>query len=148
MTEPLPPGIRTETAYVARDDSRHRYLDDAVRRNQNLDEIDAANALLEAGAALYDAVKAWGRSEPPDVLRQINKDTPLIISHWQCSDDPAYKVCKFDLRGIWVWGDPGKWSGPYGNFVSVRDLERYVETTLKKHPCLALSHLSHVRTTD
>ena len=127
-------GVEEVIAYRSRDGELHAYRDFAARCNRQLDEIDAANAILEAGGTVGDAVRAYGYTSTDPVLDRITKDTPLIIRHWQCRDEPGYKVCRFEREGIWVFGNAGSWSGHYGSYVPVRDLVRYAEHTLSLHP--------------
>lgn len=123
--------IRTATSYIARDDSWHKSHDDADRRNKELDRIDAANAVLTSGGSLFDALTAWGYPSPAEIFKRVTADTKLIIPHWQCRDSAGYQPSYFDLQGLWVGGDAGSWSGSYGSYVSIPDLQRYVDGTFK-----------------
>ena len=59
-------------------------------------------------------------------LAEVTKDTKLIISHWQCRDQPGYQPRHVDSDGmVYVSGDAGSWSGPYGSKCSPQDVARY-----------------------
>jgi hypothetical protein len=142
LKENPPEGVSFEVSYVAQDGSRHHDVRSAVERNDSIVRTQAATDLLAAGASVWEAARAWSPfPDPklPDVLKYITKDTPLIISHWQCRDEPGYKVCRFEEDGyyIFVGGDVGSWSGSYGSKITLLDLARYAEDTLRKHPHLA-----------
>ncbi|MGW9250496.1 hypothetical protein [Streptomyces badius] len=139
----LPDGVTTRTVYVALDGSEHGSVRGAVDKNEAIARAERANAMLAAGATVYDAARAWSWMDNPsipDVLRKVTKDTPLIISHWQCRDTPGYTVCHFenDEYFVYVGGDAGSWSGPYGSKITLADIARYAEDTLRKHPELAV----------
>lgn len=143
LAEGLPEGVTAKTVYVARNGKEHDDPRGALEANEDIARAEAANALLQAGATVWEAARAWSRwpqHEPPPILKQITKDTPLIISHWQCRDEPGYRVISFqdDAYHIYVGGDAGSWSGPYGNRMPIGDLAAYVENTLRKHPELAV----------
>lgn len=142
LKERPPEGVGFEISYVAQDGSTHHSVRSAVERNESIARAQAATDLLAAGASVWEAARAWSPfPDPklPEVLKLITKDTPLIISHWQCRDEPGYKVCRFEDDGyyIFVGGDAGSWSGSYGSKVMLLDLARYADDTLRKHPNLA-----------
>lgn len=125
--------IRVETAYVALDESRHRTREFAEHRNEQLANAERANELLASGATVHACIKAWGYAiNPHPIFKLMTRETKLIISWWQCRDEPGYRVEHFDLKGMFVGGDAGSWSGPYGSYVTVADLERYARDTFKR----------------
>lgn len=132
MSTELPEGVRAKTIYIARDDSKHAYLEWAVDRNRLLDRLAEANRVLEAGGSVYAAAEAAGFHGHDETLKRITKDTPLVISHWQCRDTPGYRVCEFRPDGIHVWGDAGSWSGPYGNVIPLATVAAYAKDTLAR----------------
>ena len=109
-----------------------------VRHERWIEDLEVANEMLESGAtvwsalvranarAAYDWAKVCGPSyEEP--LSKLTKDTKLTISHWQSQDTPGYSPVRITKRGdVFVFGDAGSWSGPYGDNVSLKDLCRYV----------------------
>lgn len=138
----LPDGVTARTVYVAIDGSEHHSVRGAVDKNAAISRAERANAMLAAGASVYDAARVWSwmdNPSVPEVLRKLTKDTPLIISYWQCRDTPGYTVCRFEDDGyhVFVGGDAGSWSGSYGNKLTLADIARFAEDTLSKHPELA-----------
>jgi len=104
---------------------------------------DEANKLFQEGASLAHALDHYrlGLGFLPETLsdedcadlKAINKDTQLIISHWQCRDEPGYKPVRIELDGaIFVYGNAGSWSGPYGGKVKLSDLLRYYRDTKRE----------------
>lgn len=93
------------------------------------DFSDGANKALEEGQPLAACLSIAGMGNPPEIFAQVTKDTPLIISHWQCSDEPAYRVIRINPNGSMYVGGSVRWSGGYGQNVDVRDLERYAQAT-------------------
>ncbi len=64
--------------------------------------------------------------EEKAILMNITKDTGFKIEHWQCSNKPGYKIVDLNVDGkVHIFGDAGSWSGPYGNWVSIRECIRY-----------------------
>ena|ERR1700742_3921777 len=106
----------------------------ARHHQEDIDNSEHANEALEAGKSIADCMRIWAphHGDMPDVFTRMTKDTPLIISHWQCMDSPGYKVCRFDTDGIFVYGHAGSAWGSYGATVSASDLQRYAENTLGK----------------
>lgn len=104
-----------------------------------LEDLTAANALLDAGESVWAALcranarcgydwAAVCRDLYEPVLSVVTKDTKLVIRHWQCKDAPGYQVRHIQADGdLFVFGDAGSWSGPYGNAMSARDLIRYAQ---------------------
>ena len=111
----------------------------AQQHEAELDRLQAANTALKSGASVLACLKLlWldpvdaPRAQKYDVLERVTKDTKIAIPHWQCSDKPGYQVSRFELGGrVYLFGDAGAWSGPYGSTVSVEELVRHVEETLR-----------------
>jgi hypothetical protein len=123
---------------VARDGREFHSITSAVHHNEDLDHAEAATAILHGGGTVYDAALAAGRTKPADILRSITTATPLVISHWQCRDTPGYTVARFDSPyTLFVGGDAGSWSGPYGAEVTLEELARYAEDTIRRYPEIA-----------
>lgn len=82
-----------------------------------------ANSLWESGRNL-ESVEYWCKFgwKLSEEQKLITKDNCFVMSHWQCSDKPAYQITRFDERGNpKLWGKGG-WSGYYGNFIQMKDL--------------------------
>ena len=103
---------------------------------QMCSDVAAANNMLSNGATLMAAlIRAnqtrpwWDESlnaEDKALLMRITKETGFAVCHWQLSNKPAYKPCEINSEGsVHLFGDAGGWSGPYGGWVTVRDLLRY-----------------------
>ena len=66
-------------------------------------------------------------------LTTITIHTGVSIPHWQCEDNPGYKLQYIGLKGsVYVWGDVGSWSGAYGGWMSVHSLLDYAKRTSTK----------------
>lgn len=124
------------TVYVTEDGKHHSRESEAQEWAEWLDDLSAANEMFRNGSTLLAAINRACQSaswkclydgpEEAAILAKITKDTGFVISHWQCRYTPGYKVC--DLLPddkLYVYGDAGSWSGPYGGRVSVSDLIRY-----------------------
>ena len=109
---------------------------DCLRHEQKCTDLCAANEMLANGANLLEVLEMADRSIPgwsggldpetKEVLARITNDTGFRIRYWQCSDLPAYKPDRVRLDGkVFLYGDVGRWSGPYGDWVRVKDLVRY-----------------------
>jgi len=99
----------------------------ANHHQEEIDDVKVANAVLTRGGSVADALRAadyLGTIFP--VFERITKDTQLVISHWQCRDTPGYKQVRFELGlYMFVFGDAGSWSGPYGNQISLTELSQF-----------------------
>lgn len=100
-----------------------------------------ATAALEQGEDLAEAYalfyrEAHGREAPAEYLvglAGITRRSQLVISYWQCRDTPGYRPNQFNPDGsIFVHGDAGSWSGPYGCDVDVRALIHYIADTRRR----------------
>ncbi len=138
-TKQLPDGVTARTVYVARDGREFHSILSAVHHNEDLGRAEAATAILHGGGSVYDAALAAGRTKPAAILQSITAATPLVISHWQCRDTPGYTVARFDSPyTLFVGGDAGSWSRPYGAEVTLEELARYAEDTFRRFPDLAV----------
>lgn len=113
--------------WLTSDGKVHGSLGSAQYHATQMDRAATANAVLEAGGSVADALRAakW-EHDIPQIFERVTKATKLVISHWQCQETPGYQVQHFtpDWK-VWVWGNAGSWSGCYGNNVPLQDLARY-----------------------
>lgn len=111
---------------------------------QHCADLAAANDMLQNGATLMAALTRAHQTRPwwdgclsvedKVALMEITTDTGFVVSHWQCSEKPAYKPCELNHAGqVRLWGDVGSWSGPYGGWVHLSDLLRYARNTARAH---------------
>ena len=109
-------------------------LNSAELHQQEIEKAELADKLLQEGKSIADilkAVKYNGEIDP--TLNHVTKDTKLIISHWQCRDNPEYSPLWFESgMRLMVGGNAGSWSGPYRNYVTLHNLVRYAQITFKK----------------
>lgn len=119
--------ITTVTKWQTSDGTEHYSLESAQYFARQMDAARRANAVLDSGGSVADALRAGDWSgEIPAVLERVTKETKLVVEHWQCCSGPGYQVLR--VRNDWnlhVWGNAGSWSGSYGGKVSVADLARY-----------------------
>lgn len=116
------------TCYETSDGALHRSLHIAEIYQRDIDDIERANTILRDGGSVGECLRMFGFSEVKAVLDKVNKDTKMVIAHWQCRDTPSYKVMWFDSKTrLKVGGNAGSWSGPYSSLVSLPDLVRYAE---------------------
>ena len=124
------------TMYESGDGELFTSENECLQHEQKCADLDAANEMLATGANLLDVLERANQSNPgwgicvsvetKEVLARITKDTGFRIRYWQCSDLPAYKPDRVRLDGkVFLYGDVGRWSGPYGDWVRVKDLVRY-----------------------
>lgn len=136
--------MKVVTMYEAEDGKQFRYEDQCLRHEEECANLKAANELLNSGATLMQALerfhmthKWWDSGltdEDKAVLSRMTKDTGLRVRHWQCSDVAGYKPCELDLGGrVYLWGDAGCWSGPYGGWAQLDCLLRYAHETFQEH---------------
>ena len=121
-------------AFLTSDREIHNNLVSAETHQRRLDGAVRATAMLEEGASLGAALRAGGfigeKSYPE--LDAVTKGTKLVISHWQCKDTPGYSPCSVDHQGrVWVWGDVGSWTGPYGNWCWPGEIVDYINRALE-----------------
>jgi len=130
--------VRVVTKYIAEDGAEFRTAEECVQHEQLVERVYRANLMLEEGRSLLECLEAAGfhvASDNRPILAQIAKDTGLSISHWQCRDEPGYKPQYLTIKGtVYVWGNAGSWSGPYGGLCSQEDVVRYWKETYKVKP--------------
>jgi len=82
-----------------------------------------ANSLLQQGCNLRSIQYRCGfKWELTDEQKEITKDNCFVMSHWQCSKKPAYKITHITSCGyLKLWGKGG-WSGYYGHDVKLEAL--------------------------
>lgn len=126
--------------YEADDGKQFRSEIECLTHERLCKDAKAANNMLWNGATLMavlvqaNQARPWWDSgltlEDKALLIKATKDTGFVIHHWQCSYKPGYKVCQIDIFGrIQLFGDVGSRDGPYGDWVSLRDLLRYAHQT-------------------
>lgn len=132
--------MKQVTMYEANDGKLFRDEMGALQWDIRLDKMAHANKLLEAGSNLYEVLTVMDLysqgtlNDKREVLEQLTKNTELVISHWQCSEKPGYRVCYIDsdTGKFFVHGDAGSWSGAYGAPVGLDDLCRYAQDTFAR----------------
>ena len=132
--------MKIVTMYESGDGKLFTLENECLRHEQRCADLCAANEMLDNGANLLDVLGMANRSIPgwsscldpetKEILAGITKDTGIRISYWQCSDIPAYKPDKVRLDGkVFLYGDVGRGSGPYGGWVRVKALVRHYRET-------------------
>jgi len=123
--------IKTVTRYQTPDGDLHRTPEIAEYCLFESDMLGTCNDMLNAGKSIADILRHADRKVPDEILEYVTKDTKLVISYWQCQDTAGYQPCRFlkGLVGMFVYGNAGCWSGPYGNDVKLSDLVRYAKAT-------------------
>lgn len=122
------PLIRRIVHYVTKDNKNFTSFEVASQWGVWLDKIDEANKMLLAGESLGAILKFLDREIENPIVNKINKDTEFVINHWQCSNNPGYKIRFINSNlSFYVSGDVGRWDGYYGNYVKLGDLLRYAE---------------------
>lgn len=115
-------------SYQTSDLELHRSKSAAEYHQRRIDGSALATKMLDEGASVGAAMRA-GELLPDGCYPELDEvfaSTKLIISHWQCRDTPGYSPVRFEIDGgIFVFGDAGSWSGPWGSVVSCQDLVRY-----------------------
>ena len=123
--------IKTVTRWVTSDGKEHCSLSAAEYHAGQMDKAAKANAVLESGGSVADALRAaeWVYSDGvQEVLERVTKKSKLVIEHWQCRDTPGYQVRYFtSARDLYVYGNAGGWRGGYGSRVALADLACYAE---------------------
>lgn len=116
------------TIYETTDGKHFSMVEAAEHHQDRINQAAQATAELRNGASLLHALTAAGMSFASglDELSEITKDTELVISHWQCRDNPGYKPQWVNHDGrVFCFGYAGSWSGPYGGLVKLVDLVSY-----------------------
>ena len=112
---------------------------------QRCGDIFYALKMLENGATLmavlvraYQTLPYWDARltiEDRVILEQATKDTPFVVSHWQCSDKPGYKFSDLNHKvQVFLYGDTGSWSGSYGSWLDLSDFLRHARATPRRCP--------------
>ena len=125
--------------YEARDGRLFSCEESCVSHERDLDNIDAANLILREGGSVSQALFVARGCDVPilpawdAVLQTVTRETGISIPHWQCRDEAGYRVVRIESRDrVYVHGDAGSWSGPYGSSVQVGDLVRYVTSSRER----------------
>jgi hypothetical protein len=120
------------TVYEANDGRRFDNKESCERHDVLLERLIHAKDSFRNGSNLYGSLGLLNDNmdnfseEDKVILMKITKDTGFKIEHWQCSKKPGYKIVDLNVDGeVHIFGDVGCWSGPYGNWVSIRDCIRY-----------------------
>lgn len=124
--------IETITKWRTSDGEEHGSKESAQYHALRIESVAKANAVLDGGGTVADALRAggWNGSDIDLIFERVTKATKLIISHWQCRDTPGYQVQHITSHWkVFVWGDAGSWTGPYGNQMTFNDLARYASNT-------------------
>jgi hypothetical protein len=131
--------MRQVIRYESRDGCLFHGDSACVEHERRLDNTDAANVMLRDGSDLdsaYFVSRGCDSSLPESiraVLRTVTMRTKIAIPHWQCRDEAGYSVRKIEPDGtVFVFGDVGSWSGPWGRQVSIAELVDYVTTTRER----------------
>ncbi len=116
---------RTVEAYETSDGGIHRSRELAQQRQRVITAATLASELLCSGISLGQSLRRAGLL-PADVLPELDEvyqSTQLVIPLWQCRDTPGYRPLHVTPDGnVYVWGDAGAWSGPYGHACSAREV--------------------------
>lgn len=129
--------IKTIETFETTDGRLHRSRSSAEYHQTRIDNTARANDLLVKGASLGVALRESNLvpAECYPELDEVFTTTKLVISHWQCRDEPGYSVAHVeDDGGIYVFGHAGSWSGSYGAVCSLMDVSRYWIETKRRAP--------------
>lgn len=92
--------------------------------------INWANARLESGDSVGAILQESNREYDP-ILDHVTRHSMLSIPHWQCRDQPGYKLRRFESDfQIYVHGNVESWTGVYGNTMTISELARYAKSKL------------------
>jgi hypothetical protein len=118
--------------YEADDGEKFDNKESCERHEVLIARLINANECFKNGATLYRALELLNDNmdnfsiEDKIILMKITKDTGISVPHWQCRDNQGYKPCSLNIDGkVYLFGDSGSWSGPYGEWVKINDLLRY-----------------------
>lgn len=125
---------RAIEAFETTDCKIHRNRASAEHHQQQLDAAMRANVMLNAGVSVGVAARESGLvvGDHYHDLDDLFVTTPMVISHWQCREEPGYMPVRFENGGMFVWGDAGSWSGPYGAHCNLGDVQRYWQETKRR----------------
>jgi hypothetical protein len=118
--------------YEAENGALFRTEAECMEHERRCAAVEVATEMISRGAPLSEVLVHAGVLAPDDArvkkLEGITKDTRLIIPHWQCSERRGYGPVRVGLDGrIYLHGDAGAWSGPYGAWIGLAELIRYVD---------------------
>lgn len=118
--------------YECSDGTFRRSREAAEYHQGRIDNAKRATDMLDAGKSLGAALREVGFI-PVDYLPALDEvfaSTKLVISHWQCRDEPGYQpICVHSDGTVFVHGHAGSWSGPYGADCSVADIDFFWRRT-------------------
>ena len=120
--------IQEVSSWKTTDGEIHRNMDWAADYQFALDRAEAANEMLKEGFSVGQILEhfEWPVDDP--ILNDVTKDSKLVIWHWQCRDTPGYQPIRFNRDfTLYVAGDAGSWSGPYGDDVRLSCLVGYAK---------------------
>ena len=118
--------VKEVTRFETTDGNSHFSRSSAEMVQKNIEEAKWASERLEEGWSVARILKGVGRNVPDEILDQVTKDSKLVVSHWQCCNEPGYQARYFEPgMSIYVYGNAGSWGGSYGGTMSVADLARY-----------------------
>ena len=118
--------VKEVTRFETTDGDSHFSRSSAEMFQKNIEEAKWASERLEEGWSVARILKGVGRNVPDEILDQVTKDSKLVVSHWQCRDEPGYQARYFEQgMRIYVYGNAGSCWGYYGASMSVVDLARY-----------------------
>ena len=114
-----------------------------LEHDQHYDDLKAANDMFNNGATLFSALECANKTNPfwcagldskdEMVLMSITKNTKFAVPHWQCSDNAGYTPSNISIDNkVFLYGNVGAWSGPYGSMVTLKDLVRYWRETVRR----------------
>lgn len=128
-------------AYRTSDGRVHTLLSAAKDWQARLDGAKEGNRLFAAGRSLGESLRFGGlltveASKRMPELDEIDKDTKLVIEHWQCRDTPGYQPVRITAGGnVYVHGNAGSWAGPFGDLCSAADVAKYFVDTKGRLRC-------------
>lgn len=118
--------VKEVKRFETTDGDSHFSRSSAEMIQKNIEEAKWASERLKEGWSVAKIFKAVGRNVPDQILDQVTKDSKLVVSHWQCRDEPGYQARYFKQgMRIYVYGNAGSCYGSYGASMSVADLARY-----------------------
>lgn len=125
--------IQTVTRYLTPDGEQFSELPWAKEHIDRINLILKTDEILDSGGSVADCCRVLGHIEIDPLLERLTQSSKLVIEHWQCRETPGYQVRNFNTAGkIYVSGDAGSWSGPYGSWVTLPDLIRYASDKRSK----------------
>lgn len=84
-----------------------------------------ANSMLNMGYNLQSINSTCGFNwNLCDEHKVVTKDNCFAISHWQCSDKPAYTIFRISTNGVLKLGGCGNWSGWYSDDMRIDRLPK------------------------